>query len=700
MTRWAILTGEYPPQPGGVADYTRLVAGKLAAAGDAVEVYAPACPGLESADPGVTVHRLPGNFGPRTLRALDAGLVGTRPDRILIQYVPHAYGWKAMNLPFAAWVANRARRIAPVWVMAHEVVFPFAGWPPSHALLGGATALMARLVLATAERVFVSIPAWESRIRRLCPQCPAAEWLPIPSNVPAEADPEEVAAVRRRYGPDADVPLVGQFGTFGDPVGDVRGPAVAEFLARRPVARMLLVGRGTDRFARHLAAVYPSLIGRVSATGELAADRLSAHVRACDLMLQPYPDGVSSRRTSVMAGLANGVPVATNLGVLSEPLWARTTGVAVAASPDPVRLAAVAGRILDLSPADRAALGRRGAELYRATFTVERVIDALRGRANESRADTTPAVRATASTSDEHLPGGRGMGVLQKLIERLPASWIRRGSALRGRFPLVKRATNWMPNLLRNRDGRIRQGLGRGLRFNGGSSAVGFLLGTHDTDVQFALARLLRPGMTVYDFGANVGFTAVLAARCVGPTGRVDCFEPLSENAERIRLNAGLNGFDHVRIHQVALGDADGEADFRTSHAPTWGRLSDAGVTPEQSGVTRVPVRRLDSMVVTDGLPDPSLIKIDVEGAEAQVLTGARQLLARAGPVLVIELHHTYRAVVEALAGLDYTVRPLVTGGRVASLNGEFQLLAYPTGHAGGEALWASLEAGEKMVIE
>jgi FkbM family methyltransferase len=292
------------------------------------------------------------------------------------------------------------------------------------------------------------------------------------------------------------------------------------------------------------------------------------------------------------------------------------------------------------------------------------------------------------------------MGLLQKLIERVPASWIRAGAALRGRFPLVKRATNWLPNALRNRAARIRNGLGRGLMFNGGNSAAGFLLGTHDTDVQFALARLLRPGMTCYDFGANVGFTAVLAAKCVGPTGRVECFEPLPENARQIGINASLNAFAHIRIHQVALGASDGEAEFRTSHAPTWGRLAEAGSAPQQSGVIRVPVRRIDPLVTAEGLPDPQFIKMDVEGAEADVLIGGRPLLARARPVMVIELHHTYQAVVDALAGLDYTIHPLVSGGRIDSTDGEFQILAYPTGHADAEALWSALVAGEKMVFE
>lgn len=375
MTRWAVVTGEYPPQPGGVSDYTRLVARGLAAAGDAVTVYAPECPGAGPEDPGVTVSRLPGHFGPRGLAALDRRLAARpRPDRVLIQYVPHAFGWKAMNLPFAAWVAARAPRAAPVWVMVHEVVFPFAWRPPAHALLGAVTAVMARLVLGAADRLFVSIPGWVPRTRRLCPRARCAEWLPIPSNVPTGADPGAVAAVRGRYAPGGE--LVGHFGTFGRAVTDVLAPAARELLARRPGVRLLLIGRGSDRFRAELIASGPA--GQVLATGELGADDLSAHLRACDLLLQPYPDGVSSRRTSAMAGLANGVPVVTNLGFLSEPLWATAPGVT--AGPDLDRIAEAAAAVLDLDPPARVALGRRGADLYDATFSAARVIATLRGR--------------------------------------------------------------------------------------------------------------------------------------------------------------------------------------------------------------------------------------------------------------------------------------------------------------------------------
>ena len=93
MTRWAILTGEYSPQSGGVSDYTRLVAEGLAAVGDEVAVYAPPQGiGPGSAPPGVRVRRLPDRFGLRGLHWLDRELARDRPDRILSNTSPTRSG--------------------------------------------------------------------------------------------------------------------------------------------------------------------------------------------------------------------------------------------------------------------------------------------------------------------------------------------------------------------------------------------------------------------------------------------------------------------------------------------------------------------------------------------------------------------------------------------------------------------------------
>jgi FkbM family methyltransferase len=289
------------------------------------------------------------------------------------------------------------------------------------------------------------------------------------------------------------------------------------------------------------------------------------------------------------------------------------------------------------------------------------------------------------------------MGMLVNLMGRVPPSWVRAAGALRGRSRWVRRMTDWLPDMLRHQDGRIKSGPAKGLRFNPGASAVGFLFGTHDREVQHVLARLLHPGMTAYDIGANVGFTAVLAAKQTTPDGRVVCFEPLEANAAQLHHNARLNGFDHIAVRLEALGRQDGEAEFTLSHSPTWGRLAQAGATPDASGSTRVLVRSLDSIRANEGIAPPEFIKMDVEGAEADVLAGAAGLLAEARPVMVIELHHTGPAVAAALAGLPYTTRLLCSEAAVETFDGEGHALVYPTGHAEAEAAWRETVAGRHL---
>src|ERR1700682_5498496 len=110
LNRWHMITGEYPPQAGGVSDYSRVVARGLAAAGDKVDVYAPKTPGVDPNDESVVVHRLPGHFGPRALAELSRSLGRRKNERLLIQYVPHAFGFKAMNLHFCLWLYAHTRR--------------------------------------------------------------------------------------------------------------------------------------------------------------------------------------------------------------------------------------------------------------------------------------------------------------------------------------------------------------------------------------------------------------------------------------------------------------------------------------------------------------------------------------------------------------------------------------------------------------
>lgn len=369
MTTWVFLTGEYPPQSGGVSDYTHQVAETLANSGDTVHIWAPQIAGEEV--PGsVMVHRLPG-FDAQSLTVIEAHLEGlTKPIRLVVQYVPHAFGWKGMNLPFCRWLARQPH---PLWVIFHEVCVAFRWAQPSHHnLLALVTRIMASIVAKSAKRIYVTTSAWES----LLPLGSRCRTLPVPSNCATEVAPLHAAEARNKFVPGSGL-LVGHFGTYGKLITPYLRRAIPVLLAADSKRRMLLLGKGGERFAAELIATDPICNGRVFATGPLPSYELACHLAACDLVLQPYPDGVTCRRASLMASMALGLPIVTTTGHLTEKLWKDSDAVVLVPADGGNALADGAESLL-LNPFQRERMARKAAELYRLTFALQHTIDALR----------------------------------------------------------------------------------------------------------------------------------------------------------------------------------------------------------------------------------------------------------------------------------------------------------------------------------
>jgi glycosyltransferase involved in cell wall biosynthesis len=358
---------------GGVADHTRLLADALASAGEDVHVWAPGSLGVVK-EGGVTVHRTPGRFAPGDLRTLSRELDACQgPRRLLLQYVPHALGLRAMNVPFCAWFA--ARRQDERQVFVHEAVYPWVRRAPlRHQVLAAATRVMLRLVAEASDRVYVSIPAWtdhlSARVKR------RTDWRPVPSNLPTEVSPEQRARARASL-PEGTV--VGHFGTYGQAIARILEPALVQVLEADAGRLGLLLGRGSGAFREQLAHRHPALAERLHARDALSSEEASAFLRACDVLLQPYPDGISTRRGSAMAGLSLGVPMVTNTGHLTEPLWRDELPVALVEGVSPSALAEATEDLLARDDARRA-LGTQAASLYRERFSLERTVEVLLNR--------------------------------------------------------------------------------------------------------------------------------------------------------------------------------------------------------------------------------------------------------------------------------------------------------------------------------
>jgi hypothetical protein len=127
------------------------------------------------------------------------------------------------------------------------------------------------------------------------------------------------------------------------------------------------------------------------------------------------------------------------------------------------------------------------------------------------------------------------------------------------------------------------------------------------------------------------------------------------------------------------LGGSNRTDVFNTSAEPTWGMLSTVGKSPEQaSGQITVDVRTLDSLHESGGLPSPDVFQMDIEGAEAEALTGALATLGTARPILVIELHRTNAAVLAILDKLGYVSAVLGSPVSVRDVAWDANILAVP----------------------
>lgn len=184
---------------------------------------------------------------------------------------------------------------------------------------------------------------------------------------------------------------------------------------------------------------------------------------------------------------------------------------------------------------------------------------------------------------------------------------------------------------------RVASGPGAGLRVSRLGASADYALGTNELPVQVALVDLLEPGATFLDIGANVGFFSLLAARASGPTGRTYAVEPVPVNADRIRAGARRNRLA-VEVLELALTDREGTTTLQLAEHPGGATVASVAAPPDPSGTIEVGTDTVDHLVASGRIGPPSVVKIDVEGAEAEVLAGMVETLAAHRPIVLCEV--------------------------------------------------------------
>jgi FkbM family methyltransferase len=237
-----------------------------------------------------------------------------------------------------------------------------------------------------------------------------------------------------------------------------------------------------------------------------------------------------------------------------------------------------------------------------------------------------------------------------------------RAEAVNGRGPralALRVFVRWLENGVL----RVPQGYAGGLAFDMrwlpiSHAHVGSIAGGNlESAVQEAMVRHLPRGGVFYDIGANLGFFSLLAAHLSGlEDGRVCAFEAAPDNAEAIRVNVALNHIPNVEVRAVAVADRSGRGRLQIVDDQSWSKLVEYGAHPFTEQVIDVRLVAIDDLVGAGELPPPTVVKIDVEGAELAVLAGMRETIERHRPAIICELHDTHAAFMDAMDAHGYRV--------------------------------------------
>lgn len=224
------------------------------------------------------------------------------------------------------------------------------------------------------------------------------------------------------------------------------------------------------------------------------------------------------------------------------------------------------------------------------------------------------------------------------------------------RFDLATHPTAFMVRMGAS-DVRVVEYAGIKIAIDRSEPGIGRVIerGEYEAHMLSFFQRVLRPGMTLIDVGANIGLFSLLAAKIVGAQGRVYSIEPRGENARLLIHSATLNHFDNITLLPTAVGESSGYSLYRTHLGGNGSLLTkpDEGFTvPSILHPTCqvVPLARLDTLVA--GPVD--VLKLDIEGAEAMALRGATELIRAQRPLITSEASSEMLGRVSGVTLRDY----------------------------------------------
>lgn len=348
-----IISPEYPPDRGGIADHTQRLARMLSGSCNVSILTSK----NESRPTGGDVHAEIEDWS--DMDALYVAMEGIQHvDVVIWQYVPHMYGHGGVNLKLPRALLMLQKHHRPQIVLAHEIAAPYSAWP-HRMYYAWAHRSQWRRMVNIADSIGISTEAWLNEWRQLRPDAADKMFLaPSPSNIDvAEVSSDHRQAWRTANGLKPDTRVLGYFGTVSD-AKQFHWVTEAWQAAQAGGPTALVVIGGKPEFTP------PSgLAGLYRETGYLAAEEASKAIQALDVLALPFVDGASERRGSFMAGLIHGCPVVSTLGHNTGATLRAADWFAGVPVEEPEAFSKAVADLLG-NKSTAADMGRRAAEYY------------------------------------------------------------------------------------------------------------------------------------------------------------------------------------------------------------------------------------------------------------------------------------------------------------------------------------------------
>lgn len=307
-----ILSGAPIQSSDGVGDFSLVLAEHLKSQ-HKITLLAPNADRIKT---DFQTYGLPDGWGIQGCKKTFKLIQELKPETILVQFVPQLYGLKGANPFFSMLLRNLKRNSYNVVTVAHEFSSPF-GLNPKSIVLGAAHRVLFRSIVNASSKIISTTPFCLNLLQQRFPTSASTfHYIPVSSTIaPFEIDEKKKEMVRAKLhlGPENFV-----VATFGKMVGeglDLFKRFVTWFANDNPMARFLFLGKGSESLKIEMDHDVQECI---HVTGEIPPEQITEYLAISTLYAVFYPDGASTRRTSLITGLAHGVATVSNCGILTD----------------------------------------------------------------------------------------------------------------------------------------------------------------------------------------------------------------------------------------------------------------------------------------------------------------------------------------------------------------------------------------------